>query len=110
MMDVMPRTRPNHLHRETSRHGKTVWYVRVGKGPRIRLRGDYGSPEFNAAYQAALDGTARSEPRKATKGSLAWLLAQYRESAAWRALSNATRRQRENIFKHVMTTAGTASA
>lgn len=28
----MPRPRPPHLHRETSRHGKTVWYVRVDKG------------------------------------------------------------------------------
>ena len=27
----MPRPRPPHLHRETNRHGTTVWYVRLGK-------------------------------------------------------------------------------
>ena len=30
----------------------------------------------------------------------------YRDSAAWAALSMATRRQRENIFKHVINSAG----
>jgi integrase len=89
-----------------TRHGRAVWYVRIGKGPRIRLRHEYGTPEFMEAYQAAISGTPLSAPRKAAKGSLAWLVAQYRESSAWRALSMATQRQRENIFKGVLATAG----
>ncbi len=110
MIDDMPRARPPHLHREITRHGRTVWFVRIGKGHRTRIRGDYGSLEFNEAYQAAINGTPLSAPRKAAHGSLAWLLTQYRESAAWLALSLATRRQRENIFKHVLATAGTEGA
>ena len=47
----MPRPRPPHLHRETNRHGKMVWYVRIGKGPRIRIKAVYGTPEFEAAYR-----------------------------------------------------------
>ena len=43
---------------------------------------------------------------KDAQGSLAWLIARYRDSAAWTALSMATRRQRENIFKHVIDSAG----
>jgi integrase len=39
-------------------------------------------------------------------GTLAWLIARYRDSGAWLALSPATRRQRENIFKHVVASAG----
>lgn len=109
-MATMPRIRPPHLHRETTRHGKTVWFVRIGKGPRTRIRGDYGSPEFSQAYQAAADGTPLTDSRKVAKGSLAWLVAQYRESSAWLALSPATRRQRENIFKHVLASAGTEPA
>jgi hypothetical protein len=50
-MDGMPRPRPPHLHRQVSRHGKTVWYVRVGKGPRTRIKAAFGTPEFDAEYR-----------------------------------------------------------
>jgi integrase len=102
---AMPRPRPPHLHRQVTRHGKTVWYVRIGKGPRVRLRAEYGTDEFDEEYQAALNGTTRSRKGPET-GTLAWLIARYRETAAWSELSAATRRQRENIFKHVLETAG----
>jgi integrase len=102
----MPRPRPPHLHRQTTRHGKVVWYVRFGKGSRIRLRGEYGTPEFMAAYQAAVSGGPVTHPRKAPTGSLAWLIARYRETTAWVALSPATRRQRDNIFQGVLNSAG----
>lgn len=101
----MPRTRPPHLHRETTRHGRTVWYVRVDKGPRIRLRSVFGTPEFRLEYEAAVAG--RPMIRKGpVSGSWQWLYDRYRETGAWSRLSPATRRQRENIFKHVMAEAG----
>lgn len=106
MLD-MPRPRPPHLHREVTRHGKVMWRVRVDHGRRIRLRAEYGTPEFWTEYREAIEGRAspakRNEPRA---GSLAWLIARYRETAAWNGLSAATRRQRENIFKHVNASAG----
>lgn len=110
MIADMPRPLPLHLHREKTRHGSMVWYVRIGKGPRTRLRGTYGTPEFNTAYQAALAGTPLEPPRKATKGSLKWLWDQYRESTAWLPLAAATKRQRENIMGHVLETAGAEAA
>ena len=47
-------------------------------------------------------------PRKSTvkAGSLSWLIERYRESTSWTKYSLATRRQRENIFKQVIATAG----
>jgi len=102
----MPRQRPPHLNRERTRHGKVVWVVRVGKGARVRIRADYGTEAFKAEYDAALAGEAPARPGKAQAGTLAWLLDRYRETAAWSRLSIATRRQRENIFRHVMKTAG----
>jgi integrase len=102
----MPRPRPPHLHRETSRHGKPVWYVRIGKGPRIRLRADYGTIDFEAEYQAALTGAPRAQKGGPAAGTLAWLIDRYRETGAWTGLSAATRRQRENIFLHVLEGAG----
>jgi integrase len=103
----MPRPRPPHLHREVTRHGKAVWYVRVGKGPRIRIRAEFGTPDFAAEYQAAISGSAKPKVRGAPKvDSLAWLIARYRETTTWMALSAATRRQRQNIFRHVIEGAG----
>ena len=106
-MDAMPRPRPPHLHRETTRHRKAVWYVRVDKGPRIRLRAEYGTSEFEAEYQAAVTGGPRSTSKGApAAGTLTWLVDRYRETGAWTVLSAATRRQRENILLHVLKTAG----
>jgi integrase len=47
-------------------------------------------------------------PQKAdhAAGTLAWLVDRYRDGGAWAALSVATRRQRENILRHVLATAG----
>jgi len=104
----MPRRRPPHLHREITRHGRAVWYVRVSHGPRMRLRVEYGTPEFDTEYRAALAGVPARKAAHSTS-SLAWLLARYRETNAWSTLSAATRRQRDNIFKQVMETAGQES-
>jgi integrase len=83
-----------------------VWYVRIGKGRRIRIRAPFGSPEFDAEYRAALTGAQRPASKTEALGSLSWLIARYRETTAWSALSLATRRQRENIFKQVLASAG----
>jgi hypothetical protein len=62
---MMPRPRPPYLHSEFSRHGKRRWYVRVMKGPRVRIAGEYGSPEFMAAYHAAIAGAnTLTKPRQ----------------------------------------------
>jgi integrase len=107
--DMAP-TRPPYLQRETTRHDKTVWYVRKERhGPRIRLKAEYGSSEFWQEYQDALSGLSRGHA-KATAGTLAWLFERYRETSAWTDLSLATRRQRENIMRHVLEKAGNQPA
>lgn len=101
MILAMPRPRKPYLHHEENRHGTHVWYVRKGRGPRYRLRSEFGSDAFNAEYQAAIEGKAA--PRgQAVGGTLQWLWDAYRKSDAWTSLSSATRRQRENIMLHVL--------
>jgi integrase len=101
----MPRPRPPHLHRQESRHGVVNWYVRKGHGRRTRIRAEYGSPDFWSEYRAALEGAPW--PTKMAKAhTLAWALDRYRKSSTWAGLSNATRRQRENIFRAVIKAAG----
>lgn len=105
MITVMPRPRKPHLHRERNRHGVHVWYVRKGQGPRFRLRGEYGSDEFNAQYELAIQGKLPKRGQ-ATAGTLRWLWDSYRKTDGWKVLSPATRRQRENIMLHVLKAAG----
>lgn len=105
----MPRPRPPHLHKETNRHGNVVWYVREGKGPRIRIKAVYGTPEFDEAYLAALNGESSKPAGKAVKGSLEWLWMLYRQTTAWTELSPATRKQRENIMRQMLKTSGNAA-
>jgi integrase len=103
----MPKPRPPHLQSERTRHGALVWYVRKGHGARVRLRSAYGTPEFWAEYRAALEGTpSQAVMSRAKAHSLRWALDRYRHSSAWAALSAVTRRQRENIFKRVIASAG----
>lgn len=105
MIGAMPRPRKPHLHRERNRHGHHVWYVRKGKGPRYRLRSEFGSDAFNIEYDDALAG--RSPMRgQAVAGTLQWLWDSYRKTGSWQALSPATRRQRENIMLHVIKISG----
>ena len=106
----MSRPRPPYLHKEISRHGSITWYVRSGSGPRTRVRGEYGSPEFMANYQAAIDGVPVPQKQGvAPQGTIGWLIARYRESGAWVRLSVATRHQRDNIFARVVEAAGNGS-
>jgi integrase len=106
VIDVMPRPRWPHLLREVSRHGTVSWTVRVGHGPRTRLRAPYGSREFEAQYHAVIRGEPAGDSRRAGVGTLRWLWDRHRDSSAWASLSNATRRQRENIMHHVLASAG----
>ena len=71
------------------------------------MRGAYDSPEFLAAYDAAAEGK-RLEPKRETgaKGTLKWLIEQYQRSGKWAEFKPATRKQRENIFRHVIAKAG----
>ena len=109
MLDPMAKPFP-YLQRERSRHGLTTWYVRIGDGPRVRVKGEYGTPEFAAAHKAALASLLTECPQEAIRrphaGSLAWLAERYRETSAWADLSAATRRQRDNIFKRLLAESG----
>lgn len=106
MIASVPRPRPPHLQRQTTRNDRVVWYVRVGHGKRTRLRAQFGTPEFEAEYQSALAGEPPAIERKAGAGSLKWLIARYRDTPAWLTLFKATRRQRDNIFRHIIKEAG----
>src|SRR5262245_12791716 len=102
----MPRSLPPHLYRERTRHGRMVWYVRKGYGPRIRIKHDYDTTEFWSTYRAAIEQAKPPVSASAKPGTIEWAIDQYRKSPAWAGLSNATRRQRENIYRKVIAQVG----
>ena len=97
----MPRKLPPNLHRETTRHGTTVWYFRRGHGRRVRIIGEFDSAEFWAAFGKAAKGEAKPRRHEPAHGTFQWAVERYRQSQAWLALSPATRRQRENTFARI---------
>ncbi len=70
----------------------------------LQFHGEFSG--FWAQYRAALEGVppAAKVPKAHT---LAWALNRYRSSSSWATLSTATRRQRENVFRNTIHTAGT---
>ena len=105
MTEDMGRKLPQYVYREVNRHGNAAFYFRKGKARRIRLP-DYGTSGFEEAYQAARLAVLPIPRRTAPTGTLAWLVERYRDSGAYRDLSIATRRQRDNIFKGIVAKAG----
>lgn len=107
-MEDMARKLPRYVTVTKTKYKKTLLYFRIDKGPRTRLPDDPNSPEFKEAYRACLLG--EPSPKKKVIGaptSTRWLVERYMESAAWRNdLSDATRRQRSNILKHVVEESG----
>ena len=114
----MPRPRPPFLNRVVTRHGKIVWVVRVGTGDdrrRVRLRAEYGTPEFKREYEAAIAAAEREEPvatkgGAAAEGTIAWLIDRYRDTPIWKSFSPETRRERETFFKRAVTVCGDVQA
>lgn len=108
-MELMPRKLPLNVIKEKTRHKTWVFYYRVGKGPRTRLRGEPGTEEFQAAYKAAVAGMPIVERRQAADSrSLKWLVERYMESRKWAALSVSTRRARGNLFLQMLKNADDA--
>jgi integrase len=105
MIEDMARKLPQFCYREVTIHGQVRYYFRRRKGKRTRLP-EFASPEFWEAYTAALQGQGTKRTIRAGHGTLEWLIAMYRETSAYLELSQATRRQRDNIFAGVIRSAG----
>lgn len=65
--------------------GRIYWRYQKGDY-RCNLPGPYGSPEFIAAYEAALLGS-KAPASSAVSGTVAWLVEQYLGSKRFKDLS-----------------------
>ena len=90
------RTSLLHIERWRDRHGKMRFYFRRDRGsPRIALTGEFGSDEFNASYARALHGGESEDSRpkivRPGNGTLAALIASYKQDAAFSGLRETTK-------------------
>lgn len=100
--DGMPRKLPLYVTKSKTRHGKWVFYFRIGKGKRTRLPAP-NDPSFKAAYRAALTGGAPLPVPKVYENTLQWLWERYTsESAKWAGYSAATQKQQRLIMEKVL--------
>ncbi|WP_336294053.1 tyrosine-type recombinase/integrase [Bartonella sp. CB169] len=107
----MSKPRPLHLVKQVTKHGKIVWYVRIGHGSRRRVHGTYGTQEFIDSYKRALAELQgiippKPKPGKLIEGSFAWLLKQYFNSVDWHSLAKVTKKQKELILMKVCDSIG----
>lgn len=105
-MSTMPRPRKPYIQKETTRHGKVVWYFRRGKEKRVRLPGVFGSKEFNVAYDAALAGKAVEAPPRDAQGTMRWLVDRYYESGRFGQLRPNTQRNHRLMLESICKTGG----
>jgi integrase len=94
--------RLKHINRFRDRHGHLRHYLRIPGRKPVTLPGEPGSPEFMAAYYAALSAAAPAPPRERLKpGSLDALAVSYYASDAWRELRPTTQRAYKRIVEHL---------
>jgi integrase len=99
----MPRKLPPHVYRQITRHGKSVFYFRIGKGKRIRLPNPDDKKSFEEAYRVALIGGIPIAVKTVHEGTLQWLWDRYTtESAKWAGYSEATRKQQRLIMAKIL--------
>jgi integrase len=91
---------PKYVHGYIDCRGRPRWYLRRAGHKRVPLPGLPWSPEFMAAYEAALAGQ-KVEPGKGKikPGSVADLITLYYQTAAFTRLSDATRQTYRGILE-----------
>lgn len=92
---------------DRDRKGNLRWYVRMTGKPKVRIREEFGTPAFMAAYAAGLKGIhtplpgARVEKQPAVGGSLRSLCERYYKSPEMVKLENSTRRVRRSVLERL---------
>ena len=90
-----------YLMPDRDRHGNERYYVRRKGRPKVRIRKEPGTPEFLAAYQAAIGSPAPAKSGRHGRNTFRGLCARYYESAEFGELGESTRHVRRLILDRV---------
>ena len=107
MTEDVPRELSQYVYKERTRHKKVALYFRNGKGKRFRLAFQ-SDPSFEEKIPRPPGWLAPAPKRgRELSGSLGQQIELYGKNSAYRRLSYATRRQRDNIFAGIKAKGGT---
>jgi integrase len=98
----MKRRNPPMVHEYLDRHGRARFYLRRRGFPKVPLPGLPWSPEFMAAYEAALAGQPTKIELGASRtvaGSVNAVLVSYYQSGAFKDLAQSTQLMRRAILE-----------
>ena len=91
---------PKYVHGYIDCRGRPRWYLRRPGFKRVPLPGLPWSPEFMAAYEAAMSGEKIQPGKSRIKpGSVADLITLYYQTAAFLQLADATRQTYRGILE-----------
>ncbi len=104
-MRTLMRKPPKYCHGFVDRHGKPRWYLRRTGFKRVPLPGLPWSPDFMAAYEAAMAGETVSRTdvgsSKTKPGSFSALVVAYYRSADFTRLSDSTKTTYRGIIERL---------
>src|SRR5688572_3750305 len=104
-MHILMRKPPKYCHGFVDRHGKPRWYLRRPGVKRVPLTGLPWSPEFMAAYEAAMAGETASRTEvgssRTKPGSFSALVVAYYRSADFARLSDSTKTTYRGIIERL---------
>lgn len=101
----MTKIKLKHIDRFKDRHGRMRYFFRKGKGPRLPLTGEPGSPEFMASYQAAIEGqfeAPAAERHRGGDGTFDRLVENYFRSPEYLNLSERSRYTYRSIIERLI--------
>ena len=97
-----------HVTRVTDRHGRVRWRFRRGLVD-CYLPGAYGSAEFRAASELAVNGSrpdGAPTVRQARHGTVEWLILRFYQSPAWVGLSDTSKAERRRFWEALRVSIG----
>lgn len=93
---------PKYCQGFVDRHGKSRWYLRRPGFKRVALPGLPWTPQFMAAYEAAMAGetvSAAVGSKRTKPGSIAALVASYYQSTEYRNLKPITQKTYRSVME-----------
>ncbi|WP_310619639.1 tyrosine-type recombinase/integrase [Flexibacterium corallicola] len=100
------KTKPKekYLYYDIDRHGNQRWYYCRKGAPKIRIRAEYGTEEFELELTKAKLGIIEKKPvsykKLPAEGSFKWLVDQYM-TRALKSHAPATRAQKRRVLHHI---------
>lgn len=98
-MNGTMRKPPKYCQGFVDRHGRPRWYFRRPGFDRVPLPGLPWSPDFMAAYEAAMEGKSQPGEKRTVPGTVSDLIVRYYQTPDFKGLSDSTKATYRGIIE-----------